>query len=169
MQKNDTVIQFSGLKSGKYSYHYTLDDEFFSRFENDEITKSSVDFQVNLEKTERTMLFSFTFEGIVTTSCDRCLDPLDVSVSGSQTLCVNISDSEQTDEEDVVILPENAFKIDLAQWMYEYVVIAMPMQKVHAENECNQEMLKYLKNEDGHQSSDFDPRWDELLKLKNKQ
>ena len=33
---NDTVIQFSGLKPGVYTYSYTLDGTFFERFENEE-------------------------------------------------------------------------------------------------------------------------------------
>lgn len=169
MQKNDTIIQFSGLKSGKYTFDFNLDDNFFSGFENDDIEGGDVNFHVDLEKKERTLCFDFTFNGTIETTCDRCLEKLLVPVEGHQMLCVKLSDSEQSDNEDVLILPENAFKIDLAQWLYEYVVVAMPMQKVHTENECNQEMLQYLEKHDdakAESTEDIDPRWEALLKLK---
>ena len=36
-QKVDTVVQFSGLKTGRYEYSYVLDNTFFEGYENDEL------------------------------------------------------------------------------------------------------------------------------------
>ena len=66
--------------------------------------------------------------------------------------------------------------INLAPWMYEYVVVAMPMQCVHPDDEegnptCDPEMLKYLVDEDEAQSEEDepinDPRWDILKEINN--
>lgn len=169
----DTEIQFSGLKPGSYDYHYTLDKVFFEAFENENLSDGTVEFDVKLEKKERLLLFNFTFSGTISTICDRCLGKLEIPVKGEQTLCVKFSDTETSDDEDVVILPEKAYKIDLAQWMYEYVVVAMPMQCVHADDEegnptCDPEMMKFITTEEqGPQTSDeIDPRWAALKELK---
>ena len=168
----DTEIQFSGLKSGVYNYDYTLGDSFFSEYKNEKILGGEVVFRVKLEKKERLMMFFFTYSGKVRTVCDRCLEEMDWPVEGEQTLCVKISDTEESDDEDVVILPEKEFKIDLAQWMYEYVVIAMPIQCIHPDDEegnptCNPEMMKFLSQEhqEESESGETDPRWDALKEL----
>lgn len=170
----DTVVQFSGLKPGRYEYEFVLDDAFFEVFENDELKEGKVDFQVVLEKHERMLLFYFSFKGKVKSTCDRCLGELEVPVEGEEKLCVKFSDTETCDDDDVVILPESAFKIDLAQWMYEYVVVSLPMQKVHPEGECDAEMLKYITEEREEDTEpaegdgETDPRWAALKELLEK-
>ena len=172
--KVDTIVQFSGLKPGKYEYDYTLDNTFFEEFDNDELREGSVDFRVVLDKKERMLMFTFSFSGIVKSICDRCLGELDVPVEGENTLCVKFSDTETSDNEDVVILPETAYKIDLAQWMYEYVVVSLPMHRVHPEGECDAEMLKYITEESDEEpesegnGSEIDPRWSALKELLEK-
>ena len=175
MQKNDTIIQFSGLKSGKYVFNYVLDSGFFEGFENEELKDGNVEFAVNLEKSERYLMIKFTFKGQINSICDRCLGEIIIPVEGEQTLCVKFSDTETSEDENVVFLPEDAYQIDLAQWMYEYVAVSMPMQKIHPEGECDPEMLKYINNEEIESEEDdnmrmlgegeSDPRWDALKKL----
>lgn len=175
-QYRETEIQFSGLKSGSYTYNYTLRKDFFDVMENENLCDGEVNFEVKLEKNERLLMFYFTFSGKVKTLCDRCLGELEVPVSGSETLCVKFSDTETSEEEDVAILPEKAYKINLAQWMYEYIMVAMPIQCVHPDDEegnptCDPEMLKYLVVEDEQPSEEeeptTDPRWDILKELNN--
>lgn len=177
MKRNiDTTIPFSSLKSGIYEYDYKLDGAFFSSFENEILKDGIVNFKVKLEKNERFLLFDFKFSGLVKTECDRCLGEMDVPVEGEESLCVKFSDTETSDDEDVTFLPESATKIDLAQWMYEYVTVAIPMQHVHPDDEngnpiCDPEMLKYItgNDEEGTKASTtdaVDPRWEKLLDLK---
>ena len=173
--QTDTVIQFSGLKSGLYDFDFTLGKEFFEGFENEDLSDGDVRFHVNLERKERLMLFHISFDGIVRTQCDRCLGLMEIPVEGNHLLTVRISDKEQeSDDEDVVILPENENSIDLSQWLYEYVVIALPLQHVHPDDAegnstCDPEMLKYITTEDAEnekESDEIDPRWAKLLDLK---
>lgn len=168
MQKNDTVVQFSGLKTGKYTYHYTLDDTFFEVFENEEIQHGTVTFEVEMEKKERMLVFQFSFHGTMVTSCDRCLGPMEVPVEGERMMCVKLSDGAPEEDEEMVIVPEQTFQIDLAQWMYEYVVMAMPMCHVHDEADCDPDMLQRLESQqdDAQATETVDPRWEKLKELK---
>lgn len=174
LTQNDTVIQFSGLKPGVYTYSYTLDGSFFERFENEELREGKVVFEVSMERGERMLLFHFAYQGTIKTNCDRCLGEMEIPVHGEEQLCVKFSDTETSEDENVAILPESAFQIDIAQWMYEYVAIAMPIQKVHPEGECDPEMLKFIseekeEDEDGevkeNRTGETDPRWDALRQL----
>ena len=175
--KIDTVVQFSCLKSGRYEYEHALDNSFFKTYENEDLQEGNVNFHVILEKRERTLLFTFAFQGTVKTTCDRCLGELLIPVEGDATLCVKFSDTETSDDEDTVILSEDAYQIDLAQWMYEYVVVSLPIQKVHAEGECDPEMLKYIAEEHSERDDtevrelsegESDPRWAPLKDLLDK-
>ncbi|KWW29767.1 MAG: hypothetical protein AUK63_917 [bacterium P3] len=170
MQPNDTVVQLNGLKPGRYTYRYTLDDTFFETFGNEELQHGTVAFEVVLEKNERMLVFNFTFQGKMETTCDRCLERMDVPVGGERTMCVKLSDEKEDDGEDTTTLPEQTFQIDLAQWMYEYVVMAMPMRCTHDEADCDPDMLHRIdirQNGGQKDNTQVDPRWESLLKLKN--
>ena len=167
--KEDTTIRFSGLKPGKYAYSYTLSDEFFEEWKNDEIRGGEVKIDVEMERFEHMLMFKFTLSGELTTMCDRCLGDLTVPVEGEEHLCVRFSDTETTDDEDVVVLPESAFEIDLSQWLDEYAAVRIPMQHIHPDGECDPEVTKFIKeeNDESHEESDeIDPRWEALKKLK---
>lgn len=175
MEKNvDTTIQFSGLKSGIYNYDFTLNDSFFSEYKNEKILGGKVVFDVKLEKKERLMTFFFNYHGTVLTECDRCLGEMEWPIDGTETLYVKQSDTEKSDDENIVVLPESEYKIDLAQWMYEYIAVALPIKCVHHDDEngnptCDPEMLKYLGNEgqeDIDKEGEIDPRWSALKALK---
>ena len=168
-----TKIRFSSLKYGTYTYHYDVGDAFFKTFENESLTRGNVHFDLTLEKKETAMLLRFDFEGTVGTTCDRCLEEMDIPVSGSQTICIKQSDDEESDNEDLIILPTTAYEVDVAQWMYEFVVVAIPMHHVHADDEqgrslCNPFIIDYLKRNEEEapsNSATADPRWDTLRQL----
>ncbi len=167
-QKEDMTIRFSGLRPGKYTYSYTLTDEFFDEWENDEIRGGNVKIEVEMERMEHMLMFSFSLSGELTTMCDRCLGDLIVPVEGEEHLCVRFSDTETCDDEDVVVLPENAFEIDLSHWLYEYAAVRIPMQHIHPDGECDPEVTKYIIAEEDEQrgGDEVDPRWEALKNLK---
>ena len=171
-RNDDTTVRFSGLKSGRYSYRFELGKDFFDRFENEEIRDGKVEIDAVLEKTERVMVMKFTLRGEVTTLCDRCLGEMRVPIEGEESLNIRLSDDEESDDENVAILPEGAFEIDLAQWLYEYVAVRIPMQHIHAEGECDEATVSYRKSEEELQGEreanrEADPRWAALKELKD--
>ena len=165
-QKSETTVRLSGLKSGCYQYDFSLGKEFFDRYENDEICDGKVKIATVLEKNERVMMFKFKLEGEVTTRCDRCLGEIKVPIEGEECLNVRLTDTETSDDENVAILPEDAYEIDLAQWLYEYVAVRIPMQHIHPEGECDSEVTKYIGSEDvAVEEKEIDPRWAALKEL----
>ena len=121
---------------------------------------------VVMERMEHMLMFTFRLNGEVTTFCDRCLGKMNVPVDGEEHLCVRFSDTETTDDENVVILPENAFEMDLAQWLYEYVAVRIPMQHIHPDGDCDPEVTKFIVDEEQKNEDEIDPRWEALKKLK---
>lgn len=172
----DTIVRFGGLEPGSYEYHYDLDDNFFTAFENEDLRGGMVHFDVRLEKTTHVMLLIFSFQGIVTTECDRCLDPMEVPVEGHETLKLSVGDSVAMPNEDDIVLPEGAVEVDISQWLYEFVAVSIPLQHIHPDDAeghstCNPDMLRRLDERSGiaertDGTSVIDPRWAKLKDLK---
>lgn len=171
-KKVDTSIQFSGLKPGIYEYDYHLGSAFFEQFENEDLRDCEVDFRVKLERKERLLVFDFSFTGKTELECDRCLKKMSVPVCGEQTLFVKFGEGKDCEDENVVYLSEDESKIDLAQWMYEYVAVTVPMVHIHPDDEngnptCDPEMLKFISEGAETKNESADPRWDALKALKD--
>ena len=92
-RNDDTIVRFSGLKSGRYNYRFELRKEFFDRFENEEIRDGKVEIDAVLEKTERVMVMKFTLRGEVTTLRDRCRGEMMVPIEGEESLNIRLSDA----------------------------------------------------------------------------
>ncbi|MDR1156319.1 MAG: DUF177 domain-containing protein [Bacteroidales bacterium] len=130
--------------------------EFFSDFQNPEIIEGSVEISLEVEKFSQFVNVALTFSGTLTVSCDRCLEDLDVPVEGENMLSVVFEkvldkpDDEDPDEDIIYVNAEDG-ETDLTVYVYESICLALPIQRVHGEDEngkslCNPEMLKYITN-----------------------
>jgi uncharacterized protein len=171
-------IQFSGLKAGKHQFEFEIGKDFFSHFENTEITDANIGVYVDFEKNERYLALDFHLEGTIQTNCDRCLDDLTIEIDYAPRLYVNFGEetSDLTDIDDTMVLSRSEDKIELAKHFYDYVLLNMPIQKIHPEDEdglstCNPEMIqkieKYELGQNNEDSEQTDPRWDKLKGLYN--
>lgn len=175
--KKDLIVSFSGLKSGSYDFDFELDDDFFSAYGNENLQKCRAVFKVKLEKKERLMKFEAEFSGTLSTFCDRCLKPLEMPISGQDTLYVEFGDeARESDDDNLVILPEGESRIDLSQFLYECVATSVPMRHVHPDDEngnptCDKEMLDLLQSvavdeENPAPQEEVNPIWEKLKDLK---
>jgi uncharacterized protein len=171
-------IQFSGLKAGKHEFEFKIGKDFFSHFENTDIEDANIEVYVDFEKNERYLALDFHLEGTILTICDRCLDDLTIEIDYAPRLYVNFGDetSDLTDIDDTMVLSRSEDKIELAKHFYDYILLNMPIQRVHPEDEdgestCDPEMIekieKYEAGENESESKETDPRWDKLKGLYN--
>ena len=93
------------------------------------------------------------------------------SIDTEASLVVKYGD-EYSEEDDYVTIPESEGTVDVAWFIYEFIVLALPIKHVHAPGKCNRAMIDMLNEHSATRSSDgdaqesIDPRWIELLKLK---
>lgn len=169
-------IQFSGLKAGKHEFDFKIEGDFFSHFENTDIVDADILVKVNFEKNERHLALAFDLQGTVKTTCDRCLDFLELEIDYAPELYVNFGEetSDLTDIDDTMVLSRSEDKIELAKHFYDYILLNLPIQKLHPNDEegnstCDPEMLKKIEKYEAGQESkeETDPRWDKLKNLYN--
>jgi uncharacterized protein len=166
------TIPISGLKEGRHSYDFEINKEFFDQFEESEIKEGSLTAVVEADKLTTHIDLSFRIEGSVNISCDRCLEVFQQPVSCENRLLVKFGRVSDDSDPDIITLPSDENDLDLRQYFYEYILLALPIQRVHPEDKngksaCDPEMLKKLKEHITVDENINDPRWDELKKLMN--
>lgn len=165
------MISFSGLSLGKHDYEFEVGDAFFESLEFSEIRKGNVHVDMTLEKTTVMLLLNFSIKGEVTVTCDRCADEFEMPVSGENRLIVKFGSVPMEETEDIIVIPEGEHEIDVSQFIYEYIILALPLQRIHPDDEegnslCDPEVLKKLEEISvRQQSEETDPRWDALKGL----
>ena len=164
-------IDLKGLKSAILELEFALDNAFFADIDGEEFQKGTVKAFVTVKKNRELFDFSFALKGTVVVPCDRCLDDLEIEVDTENTLRVKLGD-DYADDGDIVIVPEQDGDLNIAWYLYEFIVLALPMKRVHAPGKCNHEMTGKLKKhsvvEDDNEETgeqDIDPRWAALKNL----
>ena len=173
-QLNEFLIPFIGLKLGKHQFEYQVDKTFFADFGFDEFEDSSIKVNVVLEKKSAFMELAFKHKGTVNVPCDLTGEFFDLPVKGKIRVVVQFGEQFNNDNEELLILPHGEHQIDLKQYIYEMIVLSVPLKKVHPGIKDGTlktpvlDKLKELSVKDQNQSKqeeEIDPRWDKLKKL----
>lgn len=164
----ELVIPFRGLSVGVHRYSFEIDERFFEITGNPEISKGKFTVILDLDKSESMLVLDFHIGGMAVTECDRCLEELSITIDSSQTLFVKFGDEAGEESDDVIVLPETAFQIDVSSYINDFIALAIPLRKVHGEKgsegqSCSREMLDRLEKHSRKQESD--PRWDKLKEI----
>lgn len=170
MKASEYLISFGHLAPGEFEFEFEIDDSFFKKFENSVIQKGKVDVLVVLEKKDNMLLLDFTMEGTLIVQCDKCLEDLSLDIEGYNELIVKMGDTHEELSDNVLMISSKENEIDVAQFIYEYLTLMVPMRNVHGETEgepeCDPEILKEMEK---HLSQDQipsnDPRWDALKNI----
>jgi uncharacterized metal-binding protein YceD (DUF177 family) len=99
----------------------------------------------------------------------------DLPIKGKINLVVQFGDEFNNDNEELLILPHGEHQIDLAQYIYEMIVLSIPQKRVHPgvkEGTLKTEALRKLNElqvkdveEVTKKEEEIDPRWDKLKQL----
>ena len=169
------LIPFVGLKLGKHHFEYQIDNAFFDIFDYDEFQISNIKVNVVLEKKSNMLEISFKHEGIVNVPCDVTGEDFDLPIKSKMKLIVRFGEEFNNDNEELLILPFGEFEVDIAQYIYEMIVLSVPLRRVHpgvkdgtleseALKKLNELAVKETKKEN-KQEENIDPRWDKLKQL----
>ncbi len=164
-------IQFVGLKEGKHLFNYSIDNKFFEAFNFDDFNKSSL--KVSLTFVKKSTLFEllFSVDGNVEVPCDVTNELYNQEINSELPLVVKFGPEFNDDNEDILILPHEAYEFNVAQFIYEMIVLAVPNKRVHPkvlDGTMQSEALNKLKELEIKKEKPVettDPRWDKLKNL----
>lgn len=136
----------SGL--GGKTFEYEIGDDFFAEIEG-LIQRGSIHTTVVCLSAGSVYKFRIHSIGTVIVPCDRCLADLELRIETADDLNVKLG-SEYADDGDCVIVPESEGYLDLAQFIYEFIALSMPMTCCHEPGKCDDAMMHELSR---HQST----------------
>lgn len=139
----------NGWTEGRKEFQVSVGKEFFEAFENSEILDASVRVDISVEKSGRVTDVDMELSGTLTVPCDRCLEDLVIPVTASPKLRVGFGreEGEEADGREIIVSDPSLPDLDLSQVIYDYSMLALPLQRVHPEGGCNPAALRYLKSE----------------------
>ncbi len=162
--KSEFTIPFVGLKLGKHSFNFQIDDTFFEQMDYSPINQGDLKVTLELEKKETMMLANFTVNGNVSVNCDRCDSPMTLPIIGDLEIIYKFGTEDSGDENLIVLFPD-VFEIDVTDPIYQMIVIALPSRRIHDTGECNEEMWelvqKYTVNSDASSYDEEEEEEDE--------
>ncbi|NPD45137.1 DUF177 domain-containing protein [Lentimicrobium sp. S6] len=165
-------ISFRGLKDGLHSFDFEIGKKFFQTFENTRIQDSNLKLDLELDKQETMLQVYFSIAGEVEVECDRCLELYTQAVEVEDKLIVKFGRETFEEAENILVLDEKEHKLQLEQYIYEFIMLSLPMRLIHPELEdgepgCQPGFLEtYNEQDDADEDEVIDPRWEALKKLK---
>lgn len=141
--KNDFLIPLNGLAPGKTRFEWHAGKEFFGNFGNREILDAEISVVADVEKSGQYMGADISIDGEVSVACDRCLSELRIPIHPVARISIKAqgaSDGTAADEDgrEIISVSPDEMELDLSQIVYDYSCLALPMQRVHDEGECDE-------------------------------
>ncbi len=171
MEKLDVFdIPFVGLKNGIHQFDYPLDNSFFEGFDFREFQEAAFHVNIAFDKKERMLELHYSAKGHVRVSCDVTLEPFDLEMAPTWSQIIKFGNPEASTDE-ILILPEGTYKINVAQSIYEMIILAIPPKLEHpglADGSLQSDILdklKALEPKTSNVGGQNDPRWNKLKDL----
>lgn len=170
------TIPFVGLKLGEHHLDFEITKSFFEHFEYDEFNDANIHLDVLLDKKTTLLEFTLNFDGFVNVNCDVTNEPFNQAIDGTYHFVVKFGEDFNDENEDLLILPHGSFEVNIQQYVYESIVLAMPSRKIHPgveDGTLQSDILEKLEelspkiagNQTKSEGDETDPRWDSLKKL----
>ena len=142
----------SGL--GGKTFEYEISDDFFAQIDG-LIQRGSIHTTVACLSAGSIIKFQIHSVGTVIVPCDRCLSDLELRIETTDELNVKLGD-EYVDDGECVIVPETEGYLDLAQFIYEFIVLSMPLTCSHEPGKCDETMMHELSRHQATRSGEED-------------
>ena len=173
-------IAFTGLKNGKHDFIFNVKQEFFQLFDAEqEFDNANLEVNVFLDKHTTFLEFKVHVTGTVQLTCDISNEEFDHPIDNKIEVLVKFGEEYDDSNEEVITIPQQDSDFNVAQIIFEAVVLAIPMKKLSPN--LSEEDLELLDQFSPHETEEeiqetaeeeeekeVDPRWAALNKLKNK-
>lgn len=170
------TIPFVGLKVGEHQFDFEISKSFFENFEYEEFNDVDIKLDVLLVKKATLLEFTLSYNGDVNVNCDLTNEPYNQKVLGEYHFVVKFGELYNDEYEDLLIIPHGSYEVNIQQYIYESIVLAMPTRRIHPgieDGTLKSEILTKLEelrpkqsNENTESEGDTtDPRWDKLKNL----
>ncbi|MVT10513.1 YceD family protein [Chitinophaga tropicalis] len=167
-------IAFVGLKPGVHTFQYQITDSFFENYGPQDFSNCNATVKLLLDKKSNFFLLKFEIGGTVTVNCDRCGQPFELQLWDDFDQVVKMVDNpdELNDDEDpdVSYISKTESHLNVAEWIYEFINLSIPMQRIHPEKDgksgCDPKVLEMLDKMNQQSGEKDNPIWKDLDKFR---
>jgi len=165
------VIPFKGLKEGKHQFEFIINKEFFDVYQYDDIYDADLKVHLNFNKKSTLFELEFLVEGEVQVACDLTNELFQQPISSNLELVIKFGDTYNDENIDILILPHGEYEVDVSKFVYEMIVLALPVKRIHPgviDGTLKSEILDKLEElqpKKINKNKGSDPRWDKLKGL----
>ena len=170
-------IAFVGLKPGIHEFEFGIDDQFFVAYQEQDFRNCIAHVKLTLDKKNSFMLLKFEVGGKMEVTCDRCGSNLPLELWDEFNIVVKMVEdpdlmNEEEEDPDVYYISKGASHLHVSDWIYEFINLSIPMQRMCTPEEmggpfCNKEVLEMLEKLDREESKLENPLWKGLEKFKD--
>ncbi len=133
-RQREFEIAFVGLKPGVHEYNYSIDDRFFEDYQQQDFRNCKAHVRLLLDKKSSFMLLKFEVGGKLEVTCDRCNSNLPLELWDEFNITVKMVEEPelmngQEDDPDVYYISRGESHLNVANWIYEFINLSIPMQK----------------------------------------
>ena len=143
----ECIIPFIGLKLGEHCFASTLAPTFFAFFEYEEFNDANVNVNVVLNKKTTLLELHFEASGTINVFCDLTYEPYNQGIDNNFDVVVKFGEEYNNENEEILIIPHAEYEINIAQYIYELIVLSMPSKRIHPgieDGTLNSEILDKL-------------------------
>ncbi|MEM8895170.1 MAG: DUF177 domain-containing protein [Bacteroidota bacterium] len=161
-------IDIYKLSNKSHEYQFDWGDQLFTIAENSLVQKGQGDCNIVLDKSETMITLDFEIKGVVELTCDRSLENFDHEIILQEHLILKLGDENIEMDNDLVMIHRDTQQINIGEYLYEYISLAIPMKRLHPDLEDEEEGVVYYTETapDQEETKEDDPRWAALKKLK---
>ncbi|WP_373398142.1 DUF177 domain-containing protein [Algoriphagus halophilus] len=121
------VIKFV---EGRHEIDFEIDDSFFQHFEDNHLVeKGNLTVRVNMKKGANLIEMDFHIQGKFRLTCDRSLEEYDQPLDIHETMIYKYGSEEVEINEDVIMITRDTPSVNVAQLIYEFILINLPAKK----------------------------------------
>lgn len=167
-KENEFLIPVNGLALGAHSFKFDINDDFFADLDYSEVKHAAVTVDLEVLREELMMTLNFLVDGKVLVTCDRCADEFYIPIHSEQVFYIKFGAEGVEESDDVVVVPAEEHAYDVRSLIYEYIILSIPMHRVHPDGECNPAVLALLSHDEEPSDEEIatDPRWAALKDVK---
>ena len=164
-------VAFSGLKNGKHEFKFEVEQSFFDLFETEqEFTNAHINVDVALEKHTTFLDLEVIISGKVDLICDITAEEFSHPINNSIKILVKFGEKYDDSNEEIITIPQGDSAFNIAQMIYEAVMLSIPMKKIspNVTDEDIELIEQFSPKIEEDKEHEVDPRWEALKKLKDK-
>ena len=164
-------VNIIGLSNKIHHFDYEIGDEFLRRYGTNLISSGSFHVDVSLNKHETFIEVSFTIKGKALLTCDRSLEDFEEPIETTNMVVFKFGEENREISDEIVIIERDTTSLELGQFIYEFVGLALPMKRLHPrfrddDDDAEEGRIIYTSGAEEKNEGETDPRWEKLKKLK---